>query len=152
MQRLPPWRCENTCKGLRIGGHVGVSAANRHHFTGQRTSFNLIALILLGLPVKGCIMSNKHQVVDKFGVEHRFTNPILAETITMPEALAMWDLSRRTVEMRIWKGELETRKAVTGGTILIARASMVKLYGNEKYPFVRGLLEAGKFVHSKGEE
>lgn len=95
---------------------------------------------------------NKHQVVDKFGVEHRFTNPILADVVTMTEALAMWDLSRRTLEMRIWKGELETRKAVTGGTILVARSSMVKLYGNEKYPFVAGLLEAGRFTRSQGGE
>jgi hypothetical protein len=97
-------------------------------------------------------MANRSKVSDVLGVEHHFTNPVLGEVLTMAEAMALWNLQRRTLEMQIWQGKLETRKAVTGGTILIARASLVSLHDEPKKDLLAGLLMAGKFTRTtKGE-
>lgn len=74
-----------------------------------------------------------------------YTDPALGAVLTVPEVMAMWGISRRTVEMAFWKGKLSARKTVSGGAILVTRASAVKLWGNPRFDLTDDALLAGEF-------
>lgn len=61
----------------------------------------------------------------------------LGEVLTLSEIEYMWGKTRKAIEMRCLKGDFHYRKSVTGGTILVWRASVEKIWGRPAVDFVR---------------
>lgn len=58
-----------------------------------------------------------------------YREPLLGSVVTRSEAEALWGRATTTIDMQIARGNLEARKAVTGGTVLITVKSLVALWG-----------------------
>jgi hypothetical protein len=66
---------------------------------------------------------------DKFDYNQYFDDPTLCAVVTISEACAMWDKSRRYLQVLLDRGQINGRKSTTGGSILISRASLVRKLG-----------------------
>lgn len=66
---------------------------------------------------------------DVYSPMNLYTDITLNAVYTLSEAVLVWGKARKTIETQIYKGRLQARKATTGGTILITRASLVRLWG-----------------------
>lgn len=75
--------------------------------------------------------------------DYPYSNPLLASVYSLPEAVAIWKKTRNTVILKIARGELEARKVGSGGSIIITRQSLVKLWGEPDYdPVQENLIES----------
>ena len=66
---------------------------------------------------------------DKWEYNQFFADPTLMCVVTISEASVMWDKTRKSIQVRIDKGDLAARKSTTGGSILISAASLRRLWG-----------------------
>ena len=58
-----------------------------------------------------------------------YREPLLGSIVTRSECEALWGRATTTIDMQIAKGNLDARKSVTGGTVLISVKSIVALWG-----------------------
>jgi len=63
------------------------------------------------------------------GMEHQYKAKILGDVLTLPEAEIIFKKHRSTIERAILKRQIEARKAVTGGTVLITVRSLIARWG-----------------------
>ena len=58
-----------------------------------------------------------------------YSNPVLAEVITLTEACWLWGKSKKTFLYAIWRDNIDARKSLTGGNWMIATSSAVTHFG-----------------------
>lgn len=75
----------------------------------------------------------------------QYVDPMLGTVLTLPEVMLMWGRSRRAVEMAFWLSKVSGRKTITGGTILLTRASVTRHWGQPKFDLTDQALTTGKF-------
>jgi hypothetical protein len=64
---------------------------------------------------------------------------ILGSVVTGSEITEIWNVSRATLDRAWERGEVEARKAVTGGTVLFTVRSIVAKFGEPKKDYVKSL-------------
>lgn len=67
----------------------------------------------------------------------QFLEEGLNKVLTLSEVEYLWGKTRKTIELRCLKGDFHYRKSITGGTILIWRASVEAVWGKPAVDFVR---------------
>jgi hypothetical protein len=65
----------------------------------------------------------------ELGAEFRYSNRVLGDVVTLPEAVMLWKKNRSTVVMAIAKGGLSARKTLSDGTVLITVGSLIARWG-----------------------
>lgn len=92
---------------------------------------------------------NKGDLPPRVEDEMYYSNPLLGTVLGLTEIIMMWGKSRRSIEIAMWKGELDHRKMISGGTILITRESVIKLWGQPTFDYTDSLLIDGQFTIGK---
>lgn len=73
------------------------------------------------------------------GKEHQYRAQLLGDVVTLSEAELLFKKHRSTIERAILKDKLETRKAITGGTILITIRSLIARWGEPDNDIIESL-------------
>lgn len=68
-------------------------------------------------------------MLDNLTVEQFFTDLRLADTVTIQEAALIWKRTEAAIRYHIKRGNVKFRKALSGGTYLITRQSLVERFG-----------------------
>jgi hypothetical protein len=58
-----------------------------------------------------------------------FNDAQLGVVVTMSEAVYLWQKTRKSIMVRIYKGDLSARQSLLGGVYLISVCSLEKLWG-----------------------
>lgn len=67
--------------------------------------------------------------ISELNGNHSYKDPVLASVITLTEASALWNVSTTYIRNMIREGNIEGRKAITGGTWLVTTSSCIVCLG-----------------------
>lgn len=69
-------------------------------------------------------------LLDEAGLEMcRWTTPVLAEVVTLSEAVVMFGKSVTAIKQAIYTHKVDARLSFTGGTWIITLESLIRRYG-----------------------
>lgn len=71
--------------------------------------------------------------------EYNYFVATLGEVLTPREVQAMWGVSYTSIIYRMDSGSIQFRRAITGGSLLLHRASLIETYGEPVHDVLTGL-------------